>query len=125
MSKKHAFLGVFCVMIFISISHYSCIKDKGEQPEAVSQSLCDSLNVTYMTVIKPMVVNNCATLNCHDGSGGAPLDLNTYVDLKTFFDNGQLKDRVFTKKDMPQTGPLPDSLLQKLQCWMNDGAPNN
>ena len=128
MVKKQAFLALFCLMVFATISHYSCTKDAGRLPAALSQSLCDSLNVKFSTVIKPMMQANCVT-GCHDGSGttGAPLDLNSYAALKIFYDNGELKHRVFTLKDMPQAPnpPLADSCLQQLQCWINDSLPNN
>lgn len=123
MNKKHVFLAAPSMLVLMAISYYSCVKDQG----VVKKTLCDSL-ITYSTVIKPIIVTNCAqTSNCHDGSGiSAPLDLNTYADLKTFFDNGQLKSRVFTLKDMPPSpAVLPDSLLKKINCWMNSGAPNN
>ncbi|TAL58579.1 MAG: hypothetical protein EPN85_11370 [Bacteroidetes bacterium] len=67
----------------------------------------------------------CTTTNCHDGSGGAPLDLNNYADIKIFFDNGQLKSRVIDLKNMPPSAPLPDSLINKLNCWIGNGAKNN
>lgn len=125
MRKKEAFLAISCMVVLLSVSYYSCTKDVARLPFIVPQSFCDSLNVKYSTDIKPIMLANCATTGCHDGSGGAPLDLNTYADLKTFSDNGLLKSRVFDMKDMPPTGPLADSLLQKLKCWMDAGAQNN
>ena len=130
MSKKQVFFSLTLVLILTAVSVISCVKDVASLPPPdaplVTQTLCDSLNAKYSTVINPMVVANCAYSGCHDATGfNAPGDLNTYQGLKDIFDNGQLKSRVFTLKDMPSTGPLPDSLLQKLKCWMDDNAPNN
>ncbi len=126
MSKKQLFLAVFSMMALL-VSHYSCVKDQGKLPGAVSQSLCDSMNVKYSTVIQPMMVTYCAMSNCHDAIGSAPGNLNMYADLKAMIDNQQFKSRVFTIKDMPQAPnlPLADSLLQKIQCWLAAGALND
>jgi hypothetical protein len=126
MSKRQVYIAISCLVTFVAISHYSCMKDKGRIPrEIATQSFCDSLNVKYSTHIQSMMVTQCATTGCHDGSGSAPLDLNNYADLKTFYDFGTLKSRVIDLKDMPPAGPLPDSLIQKLKCWMDAGAQNN
>ena len=123
MNKKRLFLAVSCLLVLIAISYYSCIK---EVAPLQTVSPCDKVNSKYSAVILPTIMQTyCATINCHDGSGGAPLDLNNYADVKIFFDNGQLKSRVIDLKDMPPTAPLPDSLIKKLSCWMGKGAQNN
>lgn len=123
-SKPLVFLAVFCVFYLLLFSS-SCVKETGRLPRPLSQQYCDTTDTRYSTVIKPMMQTHCATVNCHDGSGGAPLDLNKYDDLKLFYDFGTLKSRVVDLKDMPPSAPLPDSLIQKLQCWIGKGAQNN
>lgn len=109
-------------MILVAISHYSCVKEEGRL-EIVSP--CDSVNSKYSEVILPMMQANCAISGCHDGTGGAPGDFGTYADVKAVADNGKLADRVIVLKNMPPAGPLPDSLILKLNCWLGKGAQNN
>lgn len=86
--------------------------------------LCDSLSVKFATDITPIIQVNCAITGCHDGTS-APGNFTTYAGIKAKVDDGKLRSRVLTIKDMPPVGPLPDSSLQKIECWINDGAPNN
>jgi len=105
-------------MSFI-LFHFSCSKDVGR----VKSSLCDSLDVKYSVDIAPIMIN-CSTPGCHDGTS-APGNFTTYAGVKAKVDEGKMKSRVLIIKDMPPAGPLPDSLLQKLDCWIKNGAPNN
>ena len=128
MSKKSLFLILPALMVLVAILYSSCVKDQARLPVALNQSFCDTTDTKYASVIKPIMQTYCATSNaCHDGSAGAsgPGDLNTYNDLKFFYDFGQLQSRVIDLKDMPPTGPLPDSLINKLKCWMGKGGQNN
>lgn len=112
----------------MAISYYSCVKDVARIPQPLNQSYCDTTDTRFSTAILPMMQTHCATGNlCHDGSAGAsgPLNLNLYDDVKYFYDFGQMQDRVIDKKNMPPSAPLPDSLIQKLKCWMGKGAQNN
>lgn len=122
--KIPLFLVVPC-MVFLCVFYTACIKETARLPVTVPKSFCDSLDVKYSADIIDIMQLNCAISGCHDGSGGAPLDLNIYADLKTYVDNGMLQSRVIDLKDMPPSGPLPDSLIQKLKCWVDAGAPNN
>lgn len=125
MRKMRSFLILSCFVTLGSITWYSCVKDVAKIAAPLSQAYCDTTDHRYSTVILPMMQAHCATPGCHDGSGGAPLNLNNYDELKIFYDNGTLQQRVITLKDMPPAAPLPDSLIRKLSCWMDDGAPNN
>ena len=125
MGKKQAFLGGICLMFIGAISYYSCVKDQARLTAPVNPSYCAVTNTKFGAVIQPMMQTYCATLGCHDGAGGAPLNLNLYDDVKLFYDLGVLKNRVIDLKDMPPAGPLPDTLIKKLTCWMGKGAQNN
>lgn len=109
------------------ICYSSCVKDIGPLPVAVppvTQSFCDSLNATFSGDVQPMLNANCALPGCHV-SGGAPGDFTGYAGFKAKVDDGTVQLRVITFKDMPPAGPLPDSTLQMLNCWLNAGALNN
>ena len=115
---------------FIVIFFNACVKEVGPLPKivknaAVSLSYCDSLNVSYASHIKPIINANCATVGCHTPSTGYLPDFSNYAVLKSSIDNGSFKDRVIVSKNMPPSAPLPDSTINKLNCWLNKGAPNN
>lgn len=108
----------FCVL-------FSCTFEKGEilQPRvAPTKRLCDSLNITYSGVVSNIIETNCN--GCH-GAGYSAGDFTNYAGLKLKVDNGSFKNRVFTLKNMPISGPLSAETLEKIQCWLDAGAPNN
>jgi hypothetical protein len=128
-NKKAAFLGITCLLVIFGISFYSCVKDAGKLPVPVSLSFCDSIDTKFSTVQLPMFQTYCAISGCHDGTATttAPWNFNLYSDVKIVADNGRIRERVITTKDMPPFGypSLPDSLVKKLNCWLNKGAQNN
>lgn len=123
-------------LFFLLVLLHSCTYDKYEVPEPATPppadttqtgtalTRCDSLNVTYSATVKPITDNNCAISGCHAaGSGNG--DFTTYAGLKAKVDNGSFKKRVIEDKTMPPSGPLPASDIEKLQCWLDAGAPEN
>ena len=132
MKKKHflSFSIPFLPLIFIF--YYSCTKDKGHLP-ITTKSLCDSLNVKYLTDIKPIIIARCAVNGCHKSGGSAPGDFTTYAGVSPNADaplgNGKLRNRVLiglpTFSWMPASGPIPVAEREKIDCWLKSGAPNN
>lgn len=125
--------GLFTLSLLLLIG--SCTFDKEEVPEPTptptptptpppTMDLCDSLNVTFSGTVVPLLNANCTTPGCHSaGSGNG--DYTTYAGIKAKVDNGTFKTRVIDDKNMPPSGPLSPSDLDKLKCWLEDGAPNN
>ena len=114
---------IFSLFIFIFTLFASCTSEKGEIPEPIMASPCDTVTVTYSAHIKTIVQNNCINPGCH-GSGYASGDLRDYTGLKAKVDNNSLSNRVLVVKDMPSFG-LSTSDLLKIKCWIEAGAPNN
>lgn len=113
----------------VLIGLQACLTDKGEVPTVEPDpTLCDSLAVTYTNDIVPIVTNHCAIGGCHDNFA-APTTGNftNYTELAERANNGKLKTEVFDLGRMPLDPGPPLSVEQKqaLQCWMDDGAPNN
>lgn len=88
---------------------------------------CDSTQSSYLTIIKPMLDNNCA--GCHKpGSLGGNIDLSTYAATKTHALNGKLVGSVSHKAGysaMPQGGKLSDCQITQIKTWVEEGALNN
>ena len=126
--KKGIIFSVLSLSLgFLIISHFSCVKDVGPLPAKITIAFCDSLNVKYSTDINQIMTTYCSTTkaSCH-GPFSSNGDFSNYAGLQPYANNGSLRDRVLVLKDMPQGGPpLADSLLQKIDCWLQKGFPNN
>lgn len=82
---------------------------------------------SYADDIVPIIASNCASISgCHK-AGSANGDFTTYTGLKVDVDNGKIFTRVVDTKTMPisPVNPLSDSDISKIDCWINQGAPNN
>jgi hypothetical protein len=96
-------------------------------PEPVPEPVIDScalLQVTYTKDIAPLISANCSTPNCHSNNFYFG-DFTTYSGLRIKVDNGTFYYRVFTTRNMPLNGSLSHTQLQKIQCWLDAGTPNN
>ncbi len=105
--------------LFVLGSISSCYYDKEE--ELYPNDYYSSNNtgtVTYSGTIAPLISSNCGSSGCH------PTYTN-YTGLKGIVDNGKLKNRVITLKNMPAAAPLSNTQISQLQKWIDAGAPNN
>ncbi|MBR9921286.1 MAG: hypothetical protein GYB31_10645 [Bacteroidetes bacterium] len=89
---------------------------------------CDTENVSYAAIIRPLLDNSC--VGCHGGSvpsGG--ISLETYAGVKGVADSGQLYGAVAWEpgfSQMPQGGnQLPQCNIDQIQSWIDAGAPEN
>lgn len=102
-----------------------CTKDKGtvKVTEPVAAVKCEP---TYNNGIKPLVLLKCATTGCHVKN--FPFgDFTGYGELKTRINSGKVTVLVFDQKLMPpaNAAKLTDVELEKLKCWIDNGAPEN
>lgn len=99
-----------------------CTTEKGEVPESLP---CDTSMITYTNTIERIVSTNCTTApGCHL-RGASEGDMTSYQGLMLKVNSQALKQRVLIDKTMPPTGPLSIEDRQKIQCWLNEGAPEN
>lgn len=89
---------------------------------------CDTLDVGYATTIAPIIEDNC--LNCHNAAANfGNVTLEGHNNLKTYAGNGQLLGVIRHESGfpaMPQGAPqLVDCTIEKIEKWVNDGAPDN
>ncbi len=113
------------LIIFISLFIASCYYDVEEE---LYPNGCGTGSITFTSTIVPVLKNNC--YDCHSSSnvqGGVILE--GYANVKTYVSNGKLLSSI--KHDgnsfaMPQGEPkLSDCLINKIETWINNGAPNN
>jgi len=89
---------------------------------------CDTTNVTWTNTIRPLINLKC--VGCHQGaSPGGNYDLSTHAGVAAVAANGKLMGAVRHLSGfsaMPKNqAKLPQCDIDKLQIWVNDGAPNN
>lgn len=109
---KYIFISLFALILV------SCKKDK--VPAIVDANCPDT--VSFNSEVLPIFQNNCTS--CHSAGSTSP----TLEDYATISLNAEvsLASMHGTPSLMPQGGPaLPDSVIQKVQCWINQGKKNN
>lgn len=115
----------FSVITICLVGLTSCTKDIGPNPDLIPKApgACDT--VTFAKHIMPVFTNSC--VSCHSPAGGTNPDLSDYTLIKTQVDGGRIKARVFDQlpSPMPQSGPLAQTELDIIKCWLDAGAPNN
>ena len=101
----------------------SCSNDETDDPMTGGDS-------SYSGFIQPLMSSSCATANCHAGSSPANnLNLTEYGTVKLIADDGRLIGATFWQSGFSQMprgqAQLPQTTLDRIQLWVDDGAPNN
>lgn len=114
--------------LFIAAFLNSCYYDKEDflyPPAPNHSSSCDTTNVTYSAIVKPIFDNNC--IGCH-GSGSA-YNYDGYAALSGFLaTNAQkLLDNInyTSSQQMPPSGKLDACYIKQITLWIQAGYPNN
>lgn len=89
---------------------------------------CTGLSPTYTTDIKPILDSKCATSGCHDATTKANgINLSNYADSKSESSRTRFMGSMQHSsgyKPMPENqAKLSDASLQKIYCWIQNGAP--
>lgn len=120
--KKIAF---FICILFLS---FSCKKGN------ISNVDCPSGIVSFSAQVQPLINQNCNTSGCHGYINEAPFQLLTHqqIDSATNYCNLLLSIKHQTPIPMPRIDPLlpdayqlSDSIIQIIECWINQGRQNN
>lgn len=116
MEKK---LYILLTVMALAIALNSC------KTTSVQKSGCAGPVPTYTADIKPIIDPACGT-RCHSAEHHAgDINLSDYAGVKDAAENSQLLGAVRHDAGltpMPKMGPqLPDSSIQKIQCWILNG----
>ena len=121
---KFAFIIGFGV-IFMTLLIESCAKDKVEV-KPVTLNDCPT-EISFSKDILPVMLSNCTT-NCHSGKSlGGGFDLSNFDGVTKNVSKvlGSMRQDG-SASSMPKNGSkLADSLIQKMNCWINQGTKNN
>jgi hypothetical protein len=91
---------------------------------------CDTVNVSYGTQIVAILQENCYPCHGNGSTGGSGgINLNTFVNLKFYADNGYLVGNVTHASGYPGMPygkpPLPKCEIETIVAWVHQGARNN
>jgi hypothetical protein len=109
MQKVIAIFFITIAFLLISIV-YACKKNKAPK--------CDGTSSTYNSNIKSIIKSSCISSGCHPSYA-------TYAGIKSILDNGTFKQQVISNKTMPKGNSLSSDQLNKIQCWVDAGFPEN
>lgn len=111
---------LFSLITIISISACSDDDDNGNN----GSENCETEGMRYTEDIKPIIDANCATAGCHNSGTRA---MTTYEEVRDYALDGVLVTRINLPSSnalsMPPSGPLDDCTIEKINAWVNDGAP--
>jgi hypothetical protein len=90
---------------------------------STTQSVKVLSGTKYSTQIKSIIDTNCAISGCHVAGGAAPITWTTIENVQSRA--GDIKAKT-QSGEMPKGGPkLPQSQIDLIACWVDDGALNN
>jgi len=93
--------------------------------ETLYPGFCNTDQVTYSGVIKPLVELRCNAPACHVPGGNGTGDFTAYSGLKAQVDNGAVENQVIVLGAMPPSGTLSDCEQEQFRVWIANGAPND
>ena len=106
-----------------SSSYIVSIQDVNGCVYTQSNIVVDNLDVSFNSVIAPIINNTCASTICHGAMGSAakPL-LRNYAEISS--KAAQIKAELLAGT-MPKTGTISAADKAAILCWIDAGAPNN
>lgn len=104
----------------------SCYYDKEEELYGTAE--CSTDNVTFNETILKIIEDNC--YQCHDSANNfGGITIEGYDNLKPYVESGALLGVIKRESGfspMPKNEPpLLECDIEKIEQWINDGAPNN
>jgi len=86
----------------------------------VSQQIRINSGISFAASIAPIIENNCAVSDCHNGS-----QFPDFRVLKNVRDNAAQIKALTGDRTMPQEGSLTQQQIDMIACWVDDGAREN
>ncbi len=88
---------------------------------------CDGSNPVYDNEIETILFANCSsTSSCHgEGASKRKGEYITYEQFKVSLDDGSFQKDVFEKQNMPKKSVLLQQDIDLIQCWVDNGYPEN
>ncbi len=112
--RRH-FTSLCCIALVLTFS--SCYYDSEEYLYGVEECATE---ISYSADVAPIIQQNCAVSGCH-ADIQSPI-LNTVADIQNNATNIVVRVENGT---MPPIGPLTEEQVQKISCWVEQGALDN
>jgi hypothetical protein len=106
----------FSIILILSLP--SCVNHNLFPDEPIEETCAPE--TSWQDEILPIMTASCATSGCHDGVSRG--DWTNYNEVKDYA--AAIKRRT-VDKSMPFDGPLPQDQINKIACWVDNGALNN
>jgi len=105
--------------LLVVIFTNSCASDNIEELYGLSDFVCDPQQVSFSSVIQPIIQTNCAISGCHIPGTGLP----NFQDVNQIkFNAVEMKNRT-RSLDMPRGGgSLSQEEIDQITCWVDSGA---
>lgn len=110
---KRLLLSIACASLILNF--VSCKKESGDTK---LNPTCDGSHPTYQGEIKAILDSKCGSSNCHS-------NYTNYDGLRSILDGGDFRREVLVEQTMPKGSSLTQSQINLIQCWANDGFPEN
>jgi len=121
---KKVFSSITALFIILLLVQ-ACSKPKSDNPTPPSgTNNCASVNAHFAADVAPIISTSCAAQSsCHgSGSGNGPGELLTYAQIKA--SSASIRSAV-ESRTMPKTGSLSQAQINKISCWVSNGAQND
>lgn len=106
-------------------SYTITVKDDAGCTVEINETINSQTGVSYLNDIKPILEANCIKSGCHNGDNGADKNWSVFSNVQA--KAALIKLRTGNKSmpaDIAPTG-LPQSQIDLIACWVDDGAQNN
>lgn len=125
------------LLLCSSIAALSCKKD--DDPPLTEED-CADVNSTFATEVQPIFAASCALSGCHDATAEAGLRFDTHANIKSAIENNQQQflasinfegnasgwmPRSSAMQQAQASDKLPDAQIEKIECWITRGMPND
>ena len=111
---KYSLLTVL-MLLFIACNKNSDIKETS----------CDGSTPTFDNEISVIINTSCAISGCHPDADARHGDYSSYEAFEKHRNNGSFEKKVLTKQTMPKGFTLTQEELNLIQCWVDNGFPEN
>lgn len=118
---------IVIVLVLLSIGLSSCLKDKSTEPITIVPGPCSD-TVSFSSFVMPEIIDaSCNSMGCHDqAAAGGYIFLNhdqistnaTAIFSAINHEAGFVPMPFYQNK-------ISDTLIQKFDCWMQQGLLNN
>lgn len=118
--KSNIKSGALGLVLIVALTIISCNKKSNDIAQPVTVSKNDT-GISYKLAIQPITDKYCKS--CHFEHTYVK-DLSNYAALKSKADDGELVNRLLTKKDMPPQGSVQPTQFELwlINQWIIDGC---